>query len=750
MFNRFALFFLWLIPFTSVAQKLTGEITDARSGEKLAGATIIGKSTQTISDVQGRFELPLAVGDSLHISAVNYMSQSIVIKNTRSFLLIQLIPASNQLQEVVVSGTMRTVQRTESAIPVEVYNTRFFRKNPTPNVFEALSTLNGVQPQLNCNICNTGDIHINGMEGPYTMVLIDGMPIMSSLSRIYGFSGIPTSLVKRMELVKGPASTLYGSDAVAGLINIITKDAYSAGALSSDISVSSLGELNVDLSSGFHAGKLNGLLGVNMFYYGTEHDINHDNFTDVTLQKRISLFNKWDIERKSKLPFAISLRYMAEDRWGGEMNWTKQWAGTDSIYGETIQTQRFEMVGNYGLTGAGSNITIDYSYSHHQQHSYYGVTAFNALQHLAFTQLRGEMKMNNHQFIWGLPLRYTWYDDNTVVTQKNGQNYPSKQWNASAFVQDEWKWNEKTMLLMGARYEYNSLQGSVFSPRLAFKYEPVKGHILRLSAGNGYRIVNLFTEDHAALTGAREVVLKSDLKPERSWNVNLNYAAQWLTKKTFINLDASTFYTYFTNKILPDYNADPNKIVYDNLDGYAVSKGLSLNLDVVWKQGPKALIGFTLMDVYSSQINDNGQKVKEQQLFAPVFSSNFALGYQVAKWNTSFDLTGKVYGPQRLPVVPNDYRPEYSPWFALMNLQVTHKFDKHWEVYIAAKNLLNFVPKDPILHPDDPFDKPGGKYFDTDGKPRPDTNPYGYTFDPTYSYGSMQGIKGMLGVRFSL
>ena len=112
-----------------------------------------------------------------------------------------------------------------SPIPVEVYSPAYFKKNPSPNIFESLQMVNGVQPQLNCNVCNTGDIHINGMEGPYTMILIDGMPIVSSLSTVYGLAGIPNSMVKRIEIVKGPASTLYGSEAVGGLINIITKDA---------------------------------------------------------------------------------------------------------------------------------------------------------------------------------------------------------------------------------------------------------------------------------------------------------------------------------------------------------------------------------------------------------------------------------------------------------------------------------------------------------------------------------------------
>src|SRR5690606_11291150 len=83
------------------------------------------------------------------------------------------------LDEIVISGTMKPVLRSESLVPVEVYTPTFFKKNPTSNVFEALQIVNGVRPQVNCSVCNTGDIHINGLEGPYTFVLIDGMPIVS-------------------------------------------------------------------------------------------------------------------------------------------------------------------------------------------------------------------------------------------------------------------------------------------------------------------------------------------------------------------------------------------------------------------------------------------------------------------------------------------------------------------------------------------------------------------------------------------
>jgi outer membrane cobalamin receptor len=148
------------------------------------------------------------------------------------------------IDDVVLTGTIKPFSRSKSPVAVEVYSQKFFQKNPTPSIFEAIAMVNGVKPQLNCSVCNTGDIHINGLEGPYTMILIDGMPIVSSLSTVYGLSGIPNSLVDRIEVVKGPASSIYGSEAMGGVINIITKNALTAPKLSVDMMTAHVLKIN--------------------------------------------------------------------------------------------------------------------------------------------------------------------------------------------------------------------------------------------------------------------------------------------------------------------------------------------------------------------------------------------------------------------------------------------------------------------------------------------------------------------------
>ena len=644
------------------------------------------------------------------------------------------------LEEVVITGTMKEISRTESPVPVEIITPKLFKKNPTATLFESVGMVNGVQPQLNCNVCNTGDIHINGMEGPYTLILIDGMPIVSALSTVYGLNGIPNSMVERIEVVKGPASSLYGSEAMGGIINVITKSPYKAPVISADSFLTSWGELSMDASAKINAGKATSLIGINYFNYNSRIDNNGDNFTDLTLQNRVSIFNKWNFERNDNRVASLAARYVYEDRWGGEMNWDKQWRGSDSIYGESIYTKRVELIGLYQLPFS-ERIFTQISYNWHDQNSWYGNVPYMADQHVAFLQTYWDKPIGeSHTFLLGASMRYTVYDDNTPATASadGTENKPSETPLPGVFVQDEWKLNEKHKLLGGYRFDYDKNHGGVHSPRVAYKFAPNTNNTIRASFGTGFRVVNLFTEDHAALTGAREVVIAEKLNPERSYNGNLNYVLKVPTESFFLGFDVTGFYSYFTNKIVGDFDTDPNKIIYDNLRGHAISQGVSLNVDATFTFPLKILAGISYMDVFQMEENKAGNLEHVQQLHAPKWSGNFVGSYQLPN-NYAVDVTGNWYGPMRLPILPNDYRPEYSPWFCITNIQFTKKFNYGLEIYTGMKNIFDFVPKDPIIRPFDPFDK----HTDVN-------NPNGYTFDPSYNYASLQGRRIFLGMRYNL
>jgi len=721
----------------------------AADGRPLGDVMIsIGDKTM-MTDSVGRFRFENLSSGKHRISAsfVGMQSQSktVSVKDSSMVNVDFILKEDNSLDEVVVTGTLKAVSRSESPVPVESYKPAYFRKNPTSNVFEALQNVNGVRPQLNCNICNTGDIHINGLEGPYTLVLIDGMPIVSGLSTVYGLSGIPNSILERIEIVKGPASSLYGSEAVGGLINIITKTARTSPAFYADAFTTSWGETNADASFKFSASdKASALTGINYFNYSNPMDENGDNFTDLTLQERISVFHKWNFDRPDNKLLSVMGRYYYEDRWGGEMQYRKRHRGGSDVYGESIYTSRFELVGAYELP-IKEKVLFQYSYTDHDQNAAYGITRYLAQQRIGFGQFTWDKKWSGHDLLFGAAFRYQYYNDNTTATQNaDHMTIPG------VFAQDEITLAKDHKLLLGARYDYNNRHGSIFTPRLAYKWNLKDGTILRLNSGTGFRVVNLFTEEHAALTGAREVVVVGNIKPERSWNVNLNVLRKFRFENGgLLHFETAAWYTYFTNSILPDYDTNPNQIIYRNLDGHAVTKGVSTNLDLILPNGLKATIGATFMDVTRTE---NGRTTR--QALTERFSGTWAISYRIPGTDFDIDYTGNVYGPMRLPLLgPLDPRDEFSPTWSIQNIQFTYKGFRNWDIYFGVKNLLDWTPakKAPFLiaNANDPFDQ--NVEYDGSGNVVPTAqNPYALTFDPTYVYAPNQGLRTFGGVRYTL
>jgi outer membrane receptor for ferrienterochelin and colicins len=369
---------------------------------------------------------------------------------------------------------------------------------------------------------------------------------------------------------------------------------------------------------------------------------------------------------------------------------------------------------------------------------------------VGFGQLTWIKNAGSHNFLMGSAYRYTYYDDNTPATSgdSGNENQPSVIHLPGLFVQDEISLSQTQRLLIGNRLDFNSKHGLILSPRVNYKISSLdKSTVFRFSAGNGFRVANVFTEDHAALTGAREVIFEETLKPEQSWNINSNFVKKIYTNNgTFLGLDASAFYTFFKNRILPDYETNPNQIIYSNLNGSAVSKGISVNLDLALAEGLTVNAGATWMDV---TINDEG--IKTRQVLTERFSGVWSVGYELKSRKLKLDYTGNLYSPMRLPLLGElDDRPANSPWWSIQNIQVTQQIGTRMELYGGVKNLLNFMPPaNSIARPFDPFDR--NVVFAPDGSvvATPD-NPNALTFDPTYVFAPNQGIRGFLGIRYTI
>jgi outer membrane receptor for ferrienterochelin and colicins len=229
----------------------------------------------------------------------------------------------------------------------------------------------------------------------------------------------------------------------------------------------------------------------------------------------------------------------------------------------------------------------------------------------------------------------------------------------------------------------------------------------------------------------------------------LNYIKKIFGKNgNYIVIDASAFYTYFNNRIVGDYDIDPNKIIYDNLSGYAESKGVSLNLDFAFNNGLKIITGVTLME---NTLTENG--ITEQQILTENFTGTWAVSYKIRRAKLAIDYTGNVYSPMRLPLLGDtDPRIPNSPWWSIQNIQLMYDGFKNFQIYGGVKNLLNWTPNkgNPfiIARSNDPFDK--NVQFDSKGQAMVTlSNPYGLTFDTTYVYAPNQGARVFFGIRYN-
>ena len=727
---------------------LKGQITD-RQGTGIPGATVMIKGLEAgaVSDSLGFFSLPISASDVLtvEVRSVGFKPFQFEVNHPFSdFKKIVLEEAILGLDHVVVTGTMQPTFLSKSPVKTEVitgehFNT--FLPGAASGIMEGINLINGIQEVVACGVCFTNSISINGLPGPYTAVLLDGTPMYGNLASVYGLNGIPSMIIDRIEVIKGPNSTLYGSEAMAGVINIITKDPAKEPLLSTDIMLTSHFESFGNIAFAPSIGNSSGYIGLNFAYMNNYEDDNDDGFNDMINMDRVSVFTKWDINRKSGKQWFIAGRYFFEDRRNGVRQYLrnrnyKSIRGSDSIYGESILTNRVELYGRYKLN-VPADLVLDYSFSTHHQNSYYGTDFYLAEQLIGFSNLIYTKNINRHNLTSGLTLRYQYYDDNTVATRNSIGNQPSRQFIPGVFIQDELELNKIT-LLGGMRFDYYKFHGIISSPRLSIKANPGKYTTLRLNSGTGFRIVNLFTEDHAFITGQRTVEIWESLRPERSYNLSFNANHNYTLSNSQGVIDFDIFYTHFINKIIPDYD-EPEKIIYANSEGFAQVRGAGLNLTHEFLFPLSLTAGVTIQK--SEEVSDNE---RNKILFAPDWSGVINGRYEFKDSQVTLAYSANFTGPMSLPRIYDlDHegrqlptsRPTRSDPFAIHNLQVTKKFNETISIYGGVQNFFNYKQAySPLSGYNDPYFNPG----------------FSDKFDTSYAFSSIHGREFYIGFLWSL
>ncbi|MFI3248426.1 MAG: TonB-dependent receptor [Rikenellaceae bacterium] len=630
---------------------IRGHVIDAKTNEHIPYATITieGTTIGTISDESGHFFLNgLDQGDyTLRVSMVGYTAvDKAITVNGKEMLDItfKLKEDVMSLDQVVVSASRTEITRRESPTIVTVLPATLFAEVGAPTLVEGLSYQPGVRVEDNCQNCGFTQVRINGLDGHYSQILIDSRPMFSALTGVYGLEQIPANMIERVEVIRGGGSALYGSSAVGGVINVITKvPEYNSAEFANTLNVLGGGALDNNTTANASFTSDNQRAGATIFAQVRTrdgYDANDDGFTEIAEMKSSTIGMRSYLKTGDYSKLSLSYDHSSEYRRGGD---------NLDLVAHDPNVDIAEMI-DHNINGGSINFDLlsrNYQrklniYSSLQstiRDSYYGgggadayglTTELTSVSGAQFTQSWDKLLFMPTEFVAGAEYYYNDLHDGLISDPEDQRDQNIN--TTSLYLQNEWR-NEKLGFLVGVRADKHSLlDDPIFSPRVTLRYNPSESVNLRACYTTGYRAPQIFDEDlHIGIVGgeATSIVLSDDLTQERSQSINVSAdlykdMGNWST-----NLLVEGFYT----KIKDAFALDDTEDVWVRYNSSGVTvKGVSVEARA------------TLPRVMSLQGSITYQKSEydEAEEFAAgeyteVFRSPDLYGYLTA----NFDVTNK-------------------------------------------------------------------------------------------------------------
>ncbi|NUM50727.1 MAG: TonB-dependent receptor plug domain-containing protein [Flavobacteriales bacterium] len=665
--------------------------------------------------------------------------------------IFKLSPLSVQLGEWIVVEKYIEDSIRYRMIHTYMIDKKTISKLPnTSSLMDLVYYVNGINETVACGVCGTNSISTRGLPGSHTLLLIDGIPVYGSLAATYSLNGIPVTMIESVEVTKGSHSALYGSGAVAGVVNVTTKKNEDMPMFSVNTNYNSLKQKDINFSSGYENYVIKFMLGISS---GSAHhfaDKNHDGFGDNINFSKYNLFSKLSVKRKSKKQFEFFAKYLLEDRRNGveaylQNNAYSYLRGSDFIYGESIYTNRFEISGIYQFPFSFYS-SVDFSFSSHAQDSYYGNYFFYAKQNMFTLNSIEKIKYKKSIFKYGKSIRISYYDDNTFLTKKRINstelNEPVYIVNPALFIQNDLLLSDKISFLMGARADFYKTHKFIYSSQFNLKYSPFIMLDIRLHAGTGFNVVNLFAEEHAFVNGQRKLLLTDNLLPEKARTISLSSTYYYKLFKNINQFEIDFYSTSFSQKILPDYS-QPGLVIYSNTKNKVFSKGVEINVNQKVADILEFNAGGNFQNVFEYNADSLGKKVLSYLPYSTKFNTQFICILYLFNKKINVSYTWKYTGTTQMPEVYNvsnegvilNKRNETAPAFHLHNVECKYNYSKQGQFYFGVKNIFHFFPSDSPISGFNDKNYPAG------------FSPF---FDTSYNYAPLAGRMFYLGVKWNL
>ena len=734
---------------------IAGHVIVKGTEESIPFATvmILGTNRGAVSNEEGQFEFrKLAAGKyTLRVQVMGYKTQEKTITvsaEATSVVHFQMEEVSFTTDEVVVSANRNEVSRKAAPVVVNVMSAKLFETVNSTDLAKSLNFQSGLRVENNCQNCGFPQVRINGLEGPYSQILINSRPIISALSGVYGLEQIPVNMIERVEVVRGGGSALFGANAVGGTINIITKDPIN----NSFQVASTMSNMNGKSWEQYMGGNVSlvakdnsyGIALYETYRNRNPYDADGDGFSELG-KLNMNTFGMRAYYRPNYIS-RINVEYHTTNefrRGGNKFNLQPHEAD--------ITEQTKHIINSGGVSydrywGEKHKMSVYGSIQHTDRNSYYGaqkdMNAYGKTNDL--TWVVGGMYVGNMDRCLFAPATFTGgveYQSNSLHDVMTGYHRDMQQdvRIAGGFVQNEWRLNRWTMLV-GARLDkHNLIDHPIFSPRVNFLYKPSDNLQARLTYSTGFRAPQAYDEDlHVTAVGGEgvQIRLADGLREERSNSFSGSVDWSFPMGHWQSNILLEGFYTDLHHVfVLEDIGEDQNGDKIKERRNGSGAKVYGVNLDAKVAHGREAQLqlGFTVQrsrynraEVWTSEGEE--EQTTKRMPRTPDYYGYFTFTSAPLK-NFDFSLSGTYTGKMIVPHMAGyieKSRMEHTPQFMDLNLKLNYTFvlKDHIKMQVngGVQNIFNSFQKD--------LDK--GEFRDA-----------GYFYGPTQPRTYFVGIKIM-------
>lgn len=704
-----------------------GHVTDRASQEHLPFMTIALKGTTigTATDASGHYFLKnLPEGRFIIVvTAVGYkmIQQEITLKKGKTLEInFEAEEDRISLDEVVVSANRNETTRRMAPTLVKVLDDKLFQSTAASCLAEGLSFQPGVRVENNCQNCGFRQVRINGLDGPYTQILIDSRPVFSALSGVYGLEQIPANMIERVEVMRGGGSALFGSSAIAGTINIITKEPQINTAQVGHVITMIGGTNTYDNSTSLNASLVSDSRKAGIYLFAQSHsrsgyDHDSDGFTELPELNSKTAGMRSFLKTGTYTRLTAEYHTINEYRRGGDLlGRPPHEAEVAELVRHNINTGGLKF--DYFAPGEKFRFNLFSSVQHIDRESYYGVkrdpNAYGDTEDLTYVG-GGQFFSHFDRFLF-MPSDLTVgaefnYDNLTDEIKGYHRDFNQTTRVASAFLQNEWK-NDKWSFLLGGRLDkHNMLSRVVFSPRVNLRYNPTRDLNFRASFSGGFRAPQAFDEDlHVAAVGGEVAMIRinPDLKEEKSHSVSLSADMYHRFGRVQVNLLVEGFYTGLKNVfVLEDIGTEDGIIVKERRNGSgATVMGVNLEGRAVFSRWFELQAGATIQRSRYKQLevwsDDPGVAPTGEIFRTPdVYGYFVALLNPVKRFSASLSgvYTGKMLIPHMKGAIPAD-RMENVRDFLDMEIKVAYDIPLYKEVSLQVnagiRNIFDAYQQD--------------------------------------------------------